>query len=229
MTDWFDRSSPRAPAPPEAIAEYERRMGTTIRPDYRAFLERWNGIDLRGWRDAGGRRTDDAFEEREDAARTAAQKAVAEATGVDAFFLDEVTAFRGIRTGNRWMDMPLPDADGGVGFYHVRLYPHGYVIGDSGSGDPYVQITKGERGGQIVTLEHDTWHFGTDVVLDLPGADEEDRENWPFASLEEATTDQLWNTMIEGGDLASYVAPDFATLLDAVIDVERRVIATLGL
>ena len=94
------------------------------------------------------------------------------------------------------------DDEGDCGFWHARLLPHAYVIGDSSMGDPIVQVARGRYAGTIIHTNHETYYGGFECLAG--GGDEDDREEFVeilaeagiAESLEELTTDQVVEALL---------------------------------
>lgn len=229
MSDFFGEPRPRVSVPGHAIDDYEHMVGTTFRPEWRAFIERWNGLDPSDWTLDEGWMRGEGFDEAYLDAREEAEEVVYGGDGEEG--LDPcgvgVGDFYGLRTGNEHTDMPVPDDNGGMHFYDVRLCRHGYVIAHDGMGNPYVHVTRGTLGGAVLIVEHESYYGGLDRVFAMNNMDAEERAAVPFVSFEAATTDEFWTAMLDM-EFASLGAHDFPTMLAKRIALERGLIETLA-
>lgn len=219
--DHFDRTSPHAPAPSAAVEAYEKIARTTFRDDFRSFLDRWNGLDPDGWKADPRWNTSREFVEEasvlyEEFDEWLGVELDPNGTGMD--------CFEGIATGDPTLELEGPTEEH---FYDMRLKPHGYVIGHTGLGDPYVQITQGKFGGHIIMVDHETYYEGADRIFEPTLFDEKDRALVPFSDFITATTDEVWQALVDL-TFVEFVAPDFATLLARRITFERRIMAALA-
>ena len=191
MSDILDRiaaldpGAPRPPPDPMIVIAYQEATGTAFRPDYLAFLERVNGAWLPevAW--------DDALDDLGHASRA--------------------MVVYGIGTGDPRLDQPV--AAGGatdLGFYDLRFYPHGYMLGVDEGDNPIVQVARGREAGAIKWVDHEYWHGGMAPLLGGPDAGDA-YSGFGATGWNELTTDELWERAAEYG-WARTSAPDLTAL-----------------
>lgn len=123
------------------------------------------------------------------------------------------------------MYVDVAKADGGdIGFWHVKLLKHAYVVGASAGGDPIVQVTTGKHAGKIFLTNHESYSGLTNLIARADAdAFEELRAEYQDvldgvgvrsrSALRAITTDQLFDLLgaesVDGNVLLANSFADF--------------------
>ena len=181
----------------EDISKIESMYNTTLNEDYKSFLKTYNGYNFSWWdtyeleaieKSIGANAMDDMTEHIPN-----------EREGEES---EEVTGIFGVNT-NKHSDIISENGEPYDHFYDVKFGRFFYPIGEDYGGNPMVQIAAGNQKGQIGMIDHEVWHGGMMLLLDLNEENKAELEV-SFDSRETVDADTLIDYCEEAGFLGVF-------------------------